>query len=114
MKIAKCDRCGKIIEIKPKKAGSITEMLGKITETLSEAVHVMTGVTIYRIYADREPADLCETCQKSFEAWMRYGQEIRKARVRKPQKEEKPAVEEINIRTNAAGIAEENIPKFGD
>lgn len=112
MKIAKCDRCGKIIEIKPQKAGSITKMLGDLSKSITEAFHVMTGVTIYRIYADREPADLCETCQKSFEVWMRYGQ--RKAKVRKPQNEAKPAVEEINIRTNAAGIAEENIPKFGD
>ena len=128
MKVRKCDRCGKIIEPEVKKARSISEMLGDITKTITDAVCVLTGVTIYSVYADKEPADLCKECMKSFNNWMKYGQAIKEIKETIPPdeivrngktyklktEEEKPAVEEINIRTNAAGIAEENIPKFGD
>lgn len=111
MNIKKCDRCGKIIEPEVKKGQSITRMLGDISETISKTICLMTGVTIYSVYADKEPADLCRACEKSFKDWMKSGSVSQHPEVAK---EEKPAVEEINIRTNAAGIAEENIPKFGE
>ena len=130
MKMRKCDRCGYITPERIETVISVNQAMERIGELILDAVNALTGKKEkYKLAKiNGEEIDLCPNCQKSLKNWMKYGQAIKKVSETIPpdeikhngktykleKNEEKPAVEEINIRTNAAGIAEENIPKFGD
>ena len=123
MKIRKCDRCGNLTPERIETVKSVYDVMAKLAEGIVDAVDLLTGRSQkYKMTRmNGEEIDLCPDCQKSLKKWMKHGQAIKKAKetippdeIKLEKDEEKPAVEEINIRTNAAGIAEENIPKFGD
>ena len=123
MKIRKCDRCGNLTPERIETVKSVYDVMAKLAEGINDAVDLITGKgQKYKMARmNGEEIDLCPDCQKSLKKWMKHGQAIKKVKetippdeIKLEKNEEKPAVEEINIRTNAAGIAEENIPKFGD
>ena len=125
MKIRKCDRCGNLTPERIETVKSVYDIMAKLAEGINDAVDLITGKgQKYKMTRmNGEEIDLCPDCQKSLKKWMKHGQAIKEIKENiSPDEivhngkteEEKPAVEEINIRTNAAGIAEENIPKFGD
>ena len=125
MKIRKCDRCGNLFQERIETVKSVYDIMAKLAEGINDAVDLITGKgQKYKMTRmNGEEIDLCPDCQKSLKKWMKHGQAIKEIKETIPPdeivhngktEEEKPAVEEINIRTNAAGIAEENIPKFGD
>lgn len=123
MKMRKCDRCGNLTPEKRETVKSVYDVMAKLAEGIVDAVDLITGRSQkYKMTRmNGEEIDLCPDCQKSLKKWMKNAQAIKKVKetippdeIKLEKNEEKPAVEEINIRTNAAGIAEENIPKFGD
>lgn len=123
MKMRKCDRCGNLTPERIETVTSYNQAIERIGEIIQDAVNALTGKSekYMLMKINGEEIDLCPNCQKSLKAWMRHGQPSKKVtetippdEIKLEKNEEKPAVEEINIRTNAAGIAEENIPKFGD
>ena len=130
MKMRKCDRCGNLTPERIETVTSFNQAMSRIGELMLDAVNALTGKSekYMLMKTNGEEIDLCPDCQKSLKKWMKHGQAIKEIKENIPPdeivrngntyklktEEEKPAVEEINIRTNAAGISEENIPKFGD
>lgn len=109
MKIARCDRCGEEI----KAAEGIALAWELVCGAVTSLTQKISGKPIMTIYRDKEPADLCPDCKKSFDSWMKEGHKSHHPESEDPAANRNIETEEVIV-AKIPKVGSTDAVKFGD